>query len=295
MPRRIPATDPKPPPMHAAVNIALRAARDAVRALDDAGRRLDRIRIVADEPGRLVTSADEAADGRILQSLRRYHPSHAFRSRVSGSGLLQPATQPTAGCASRSGTSSPRGDGGGDALWLIDPLAGGANFLAGRSPFCVALALRLGGVTKHAVLLCPATGDEFCASRGAGAQLNGRRIRAERRTPLERGLLGLSPEGLDPSRYRAVEDALRRQGLQTRLSGCPPADMADAAAGRLAGGWCAAFCETSRSAAELILLEAGGLAGTENGDPRLAEGSEILFGGPKTFRRLLRARGEAAR
>lgn len=279
--------------MHPAVNIALRAARGAARILDDAGRRLDRIKIVADEPGRLVTSADEAADGCILKLLQEYHPSHAFRSRVSGS--WRPATGPAADHASRPKAPGPRGNGRGDALWLIDPLAGGANFLAGHAPFCVAIALRLGGVTEHAVLLCPATGDEFRASRGSGAQLNSRRIRAERRTPLERGLLGLSPEGLDPSRFQTVEAALRQDGLLTRHSGCPPADMAHAAAGRLAGGWCAAFCETSRAAAELILLEAGGLAGTENGDPRLAAGAEILFGGPKTFRRLLRARGEAPR
>jgi myo-inositol-1(or 4)-monophosphatase len=43
---------------------------------------------------------------------------------------------------------------------------------------------------EHAVVLDPVRQEEFTASRGRGAQLNGRRLRVSGRTSLDGALLG---------------------------------------------------------------------------------------------------------
>ena len=70
--------------MHALVNIALRAARDAAEALAHSSDRLDRVAIIDSNPDRFMTSQDLEADKTVLYHLRKSFLEHSIHSRVSG-------------------------------------------------------------------------------------------------------------------------------------------------------------------------------------------------------------------
>ena len=79
---------------------------------------------------------------------------------------------------------------GADYLWIIDPLDGTTNFIHGVPHFAISIACKYKGRLEHAVVLDPVRQEEFTASRGRGAALNGRRLRVSNRKSLEGALLG---------------------------------------------------------------------------------------------------------
>lgn len=75
--------------------------------------------------------------------------------------------------------------------WLVDPLDGTVNFIAGRPPVSVMVALLEGGETVASWMLDPLTGTLHRAERGGGAWRNGERVTTpspEAATPL-RGIV----------------------------------------------------------------------------------------------------------
>ncbi len=254
--------------MHALVNIALRAARDAAESLAHRVERLDKVQIVDDKPKSFQTNLDVDADKSILYHLQKTYPEHNIFSRISGH---HPGKE-------------------GEPLWLVDPVLGSRNLANGYPQFGVSIAVRIKDVISHAVVVCPMVQEEYVASRGAGAQMNSRRIRVSESVDMENGLFGLNELGLDQKKFIEFQQALLRAQASPRLSGCSTLDMVAVASGKLQGGWCCQAEECTRAAASLILQEAGGLIGTEEGNPRLESGSELLFANAKMFKQLVKLR-----
>lgn len=254
--------------MHPLINIALQAARDASEAIAHSCDRLDRIKIINDDPAHFLTSMDLEAEKTIFYHLEKAYPEHSFHSRISG--LKQGENK--------------------DTVWLIDPLIGNRNFATGYPQFAVSLACQVDGVVQHAILVCPLLREEFIASRGAGARLNTHRIRVGKRTEVSGGLIALAPEGMPQDIALALQTELMSAGANPRISGCAALDMVQIAADRMQGGWAANQNTLSLAAAKLILQEAGGLLGSESGNPNLADAKEILYGNPKIYKQLNRLR-----
>ncbi|MCY4264184.1 MAG: inositol monophosphatase [Gammaproteobacteria bacterium] len=253
--------------MHPMVNIALRASRDAADSLAHHVGRLDRLRIINEDPNHFLTSADQESEQTLIYHIRKTYPDHIIDSRVSG--------------LHEGDSSSP--------IWLLDPLLSNINFATGYTRFGVAIAIRIKDRITHAVISSPLQNDEFIASRGQGAQLNSRRIRVTDKSRTS-DLIGLDASGQDSKVYFGLQEALFRGGASPRVGGSSALDVVDTACGRLLGGWCRRKPQHSLAAANLILLEAGGLLGTETGNPDLSTGQEQLFGSIKIFRQLLKYR-----
>ncbi len=254
--------------MHAVINIALRAARAAAEELVRSAARLDRVKIIDGSPDSFLTSADRVADGILLHHLYKTYPEHGFQSRVSGkSGAEDSPTQ-----------------------WLIDPLVGNRSFMAGLHDFALSIACQVDGQVNHGVVLFPLSGEEFCASRGTGAQLNSRRLRVNDNITMDQALIGLEPSGLPQQQFLTLQAALLDLGAGIRVSGSAPLSMVHTAAGRLHGGWSSAGELASRAAAQLLLAEAGGLAADQDGNPELRQDGEQLYGGTKMLKQLLKLR-----
>jgi myo-inositol-1(or 4)-monophosphatase len=254
--------------MHPLVNIAYRAAKDAADALAHKTDRLDRIKVLDEEELSFLTTADQDSDQTLLYHIQKTYPDHNILSRVSGMHEGK-AGEPT---------------------WLIDPLLGSKNFARGYPRFGVALAVKVGDVVEHAVVLAPMLGDEFMASRGRGAQLNSRRIRVTGKSDLKSSLVGLDSTGLDSQLFLDAQHALLQAKASPRISGCGALDLLDTACGRLQAGWCRQPGDASMAAASLILKEAGGLIGTEDGNPKLDKGIEMIFGESEIFKQLIKIR-----
>ncbi len=156
---------------------------------------------------------------------------------------------------------------GGDAarFWVLDPLDGTTNYVAGFPFYGISLALVENGAAVFGVVHDPIRGETFRAQRDGGATLNGEALRP---APVQR--LGQCVANVDYKRLtRPVADRLVRSPpyrSQRNLGSCV-LEWCWLAAGRfqlyLHGGqklW-------DYAAGSLILSEAGGVAsGFEGGD-----------------------------
>src|SRR5215471_9775514 len=151
--------------MQPLLNIAVRAARRAGDIIVRAIPRLESIEIATKGRNDYVTEIDQAAENDIIESIRRLHPDHAFLAEESGK------------------------TGDNEVVWIIDPLDGTTNFMHGFPTFAVSIACQVRGRLEHAVVFDVMRQELFTASRGEGAQLDGRKIRVSKQSTLEGSLI----------------------------------------------------------------------------------------------------------
>ena len=258
--------------MEPMINIALRAARKAgeniVRASDD----LDRFDIVAKGVNDYVSEVDINAEQEIIYHLQKAYPDHAILGEETGL----------------------TGDENADYRWIIDPLDGTTNFTRGIPHYAVSIACLFKAKLEHAVVLDPVRQEEFTASRGRGAQLNGRRIRVSNRTSLEGALLGTGipfkghcEDKLEP--YAKSVEVLAGQCAGIRRAGAASLDLAYVAAGRLDAFWEIGLAQWDIAAGALLIKEAGGLIADIDASDRYMESGNIVCGSPKCFKAVLQA------
>ncbi len=65
---------------------------------------------------------------------------------------------------------------GADACWLVDPVDGTRNFVAGQEDFACMIALVVGGRTEGAWITHPVVGREIWGARGQGTFIDGSRV-----------------------------------------------------------------------------------------------------------------------
>lgn len=148
---------------------------EVVPLLDEAAIRfvVPRFRALADEeveekaPGELVTVADREAEAWLTPRLRALVPG----SRVIGEEAVARDARLLDGV-------------GRGVVWLLDPLDGTANFVAGRPPFALMAALVRDGEPVGAFVVEPTAGERWIAQRGAGVTLGGAPVRAPPPPPL---------------------------------------------------------------------------------------------------------------
>lgn len=255
--------------MHPVINIALRAARSAAEQIIHVSDRLDRVSVIEDIDGNLVTSMDLDVERTLIYHLQKAYPDYSIDSRLSGF---------SAGADK-------------DNVWLIDPLVSNRNFYKGYGSFCISLALKTAKGVSHGVVVNPVANQEFTASRGDGAQLNDSRIRIGKMLSLDGAYVALDPQpSAEDSILSQLQEELMLLPAHLRVSGCAALDMVYVAAGRLDAGWCRQQHHTSIAAAQLILLESGALLSDASGNPQTQGSKELLFGNPKCFKHLLQLR-----
>jgi myo-inositol-1(or 4)-monophosphatase len=112
-------------------------------------------------PGNPVSEADLEVDRFLKRELLRLLPSAAWLSEETADDKLRTAS---------------------DLIWLVDPIDGTRDFVAGRRGWAVSVALVSGGRPLIGMLAAPARGEEWVAVAGQGATLNDAPIRASTRT-----------------------------------------------------------------------------------------------------------------
>jgi histidinol-phosphatase len=142
---------------------ALDAAEAAARVIRELYARNLAVRVKADKSP--VTEADVRAEEAIRDVLTERFPDHAFYGEETG----------------RSGA--------GDSLWLVDPIDGTKAFVREYPMFSTQIALMSAGRLVLGVSSAPLYGELAWAERGAGAWLNGRRLRVSGVATLEAAAL----------------------------------------------------------------------------------------------------------
>ena len=226
--------------MEPTASMALRAARKAGDLIVPASDDMDRVGYQAKAAADFVTEVDIAAEQEILYQLGKAYPEHRFLCEESG--LL--------------------GNEGSDYTWVIDPLDGTSNFLRGIPHYAISIACLHHGKIEHAVVYDPVRREEFIASRGRGAQLNGHRIRVGSRHELIDSLIGTGvpflghcDEHLDW--YTQALAAITSRSMGVRRAGAASLDLAYVAAGRLDGFWEMGLNQWDIAAGALLVREAG--------------------------------------
>jgi len=240
--------------MHPLTRIAVSAARRAGDVILQYYRRGETGEIRQKSENDYVTAADQQAEQVIIETIHRAHPEHAIRAEESGA----------------SGSSR--------TVWIIDPIDGTANFMHGLPHFCVSIACQHDGVLEHAVVYDPVKDELFTAERGAGAMLDGRRIRVSGVKRLHKAMLATG------FAYRKQQDidthmpaflGLLRAAGDMRRGGSAALDLAYVAAGRLDGYWELGLAPWDVAAGMLLVRAAGGIVSDPFGDDALESGNIV--------------------
>ena len=166
------------------------------------------------------------------------------------------ALLPAAGWLSEESADHPERLGRG-LCWLVDPVDGTRDFIAGRSGWAVSVALISAGKPLLGLLVAPARQEVWSATAGQGAWLNGRRLSASIRHEL--------PGARVPAKSLPPEDAdltmvERPNSIALRIAMVAD-DRADLLA-TLRWGY-----EWDIAAATLIAREAGAAVSDAFGEP----------------------------
>jgi myo-inositol-1(or 4)-monophosphatase len=249
-------------------NIALRAARRASDFIVQAFDRPDERDIQTKSRNDFVSDVDRNAERIIIDTIAAVYPKHSIHAEESGIT-----------------------EGSEDYTWVIDPLDGTLNFIQGIPHFAVSIGIQKGRVLEHGVIVDPIRNEEFVASRGYGAQLNGKRIRVSKRTKVEDCVLGTGiPPGSVEKRltpYMAGLHALTAQCRGVRRAGSAALDLAYVAAGRTDGFWEMGLSRWDIAAGIVLVREAGGFIADLGGGESYWDSGDIIAANPRIMKSLV--------
>lgn len=251
--------------MHAILNIAIRAARKAGDIIARSCDQVDQLKIMEKSENDFVSEVDQDAERAIIATIQKAFPEHSILAEESGSHS------------------------GDETLWIIDPLDGTTNFLYGFPQFAVSIAVQVKGKLEHAVVYDPIKQDLFTASRGEGAQLNGKRIRVNKRKSLKGALLGTGIPFKNMDILDGYLDMMRELIPGTagiRRAGSAALDLAYVAAGRLDGFWEYELNQWDMAAGLLLVQEAGGITGDFQGSVNSMKTGDVIAANPKLFKQM---------
>ena len=229
--------------------------------------RLTKTHIAANEEA--VTEADRASQRFIVAGLRKRFPEDGIIGEESDTGLGI-----TFECRQPSGRN-----------WVIDPIDGTNNFIAGLGAFAVCIGLLDAGQPILGVVYDVTRNDMYAAARGEGAWLGSKRLRALE-TPLSDSSMLMLTSNLLIGDGRCPQWACRFIGQtnwKIRMIGSAALEAIQVAAGVAHGAMTVNGKLWDIAAPAAVVLEAGGLLTDLTGkaifpfDLRNYQGAKVPF------------------
>ncbi len=258
------------------LNVMTAAAQKAARGLIRDLGELEHLQVSKKGPADYVSKADRRAESILRAELTKARP---------GFGLLMEESGSTPG----SDTSN---------RWIVDPLDGTTNFLHGIPHFSISIGLERDGEMFAGVIYSPVYDEMYAAEKGAGAFLNGRRLRVSARKSVDEALFatgvpfsGIPDHDLFLDQLRpvmAVSAGIRRFGSAAL-------DLAYVAAGRYDGYWENGLNPWDVAAGIVLVREAGGFVTDLVGGREMMSGGGILAANSALHPQLQRLIGKARR
>jgi myo-inositol-1(or 4)-monophosphatase len=240
---------------------ALEAARASARIIRDAT--VGREKLVWESKGGsdFVSEVDKASEREITDTVRR---------RLPGASVLGEEL-------------TPKALSGAGLVVIADPLDGTTNFLHGYPEYSVSIAIAREGVLCAGVVLNVARDEEFTARRGAGAFLNGKRIRVSTLREPARALIGTgfpfkTLEKLPG--YLEQFSLVMRGTAGIRRAGSAALDLSNVACGRFDAFWELVLAPWDVAAGMLMVQEAGGIMTDLDGNAAGLQAEAFVAGNP---------------
>jgi myo-inositol-1(or 4)-monophosphatase len=235
------------------LEVARRAAADAAAVVASyAGQQPESWDKSEDQP---VTRADLEANEAIARRIRAAFPDDAIRSEEADTRATR----------------------GAERVWLIDPLDGTKEFIAGIPEYAVSVALTVRGEPVVAAVYPPLTREAFWGAQGAGAWLDEQRLHVSRCSELALATMLASRSELKRNQL----DAQRSWFAGLQPLGSVALKLAWIAAGR-ADVWLsvAPKNEWDVCGGDLLVREAGGVFRGLGAPPRRYNLDDPLLAAP---------------
>lgn len=239
------------------LNIMIKAARKAGRALVKDFREVENLQVSMKGAGDFVSRADFASEAILKEELMGARPTYGWVGEESDEIAGDDPTR----------------------RWIVDPLDGTTNFLHGMPHWSVSIALEHKGQIVAGVIFDPAKDEMFFAEKGAGAWMNESRLRVSGRNRMIESVFATGlPFGGRPELPAALQDLARLLPVTAgvRRWGSAALDLAYVAAGRYDGFWERRLNIWDIAAGIVIVREAGGLVTPITEDGNLMEDGSIL-------------------
>jgi len=245
----------------ALLDVAREAARRGATVIRDATA--GRGNLVRETKGRsdFVSEVDKASEREIGEVIRR---------RLPGAKLLGEELSPE--------EMSTNG-----IVVIADPLDGTTNFLHGYPEYSVSIAIARDGVLCAGVVINVARGEEFTATRGAGAFMDGKPIHVSRLREPDKALIGTGFPFKNIDRLPRYLDqfALVMGGTAgIRRAGSAALDLSNVACGRFDAFWELVLAPWDVAAGILMVQEAGGVVSDLDGNPAQLDSGSFVAGNP---------------
>ncbi len=243
------------------LEVAVEAARAGGEVALASWRNLAEGSVSEKEKNDFVTSVDRESEERIVSRIRQSLPCDNFLGEEGGR---------------RGADTSAR-------TWIIDPLDGTSNFIAGFPFWSVSIAAREGEEIVAGVVWDPLRQELYTAERGSGAFRNGMRIRVTGREGVTGAFLATgfpfrSRDKIDLYLSVFRELFLRARGI--RRAGSAALDLAMVAAGVYDGFFEFRLSIWDIAAGALLVEEAGGRLTDFSGGTRFWERGNVVAGSP---------------
>jgi myo-inositol-1(or 4)-monophosphatase len=246
------------------INVMIKAARKAGRALVRDFGEVENLQVSAKGPGDFVSRADMKAEATIREELTEARPNYGWLGEETGGAAGKDPTR----------------------RWIVDPLDGTTNYLHGIPHWAVSIALEHKGEIVAAVVYDPAKDEMFVAEKGAGAYLNDRRLRVSGRRDMITMIFGTGiPFGGSPLLPLTLKDMARLtpRTAGIRRLGVASLDLAYVAAGRLDGFWERNLNAWDIAAGLLLVREAGGLVAAIGVEDDPLETGDVIAANAEVF------------
>ena len=207
------------------LNIMIKAAEKASRALIRDFGEVEKLQVSIKGPADFVSNADLKAEKIIIEELKKARPHYSIISEEEGSETNKDKSN----------------------TWIIDPIDGTTNFLHGVPHFAISIALKSGDEIVSGLIYDPIKDEMFYAEKENGAFFNNKRIRVSKKKEISSCLFatgGKSKNEVD---------------LPIRKTGSAALDVAYVAAGRYDGYFQNNLNLWDIAAGIIILKEAGGI------------------------------------
>ena len=207
------------------LNIMIKAAEKASRALIRDFGEIEKLQVSIKGPSDFVSNADLKAEKIIIEELKKARPYYSIISEEDGSEKNKDKNN----------------------TWIIDPIDGTTNFLHGIPHFAISIALKSNDEIVSGLIYDPIKDEMFYAEKDNGAFFNNQRIRVSKKKEINNCLFATGGNSKD------------KIDLPTRRSGSAALDIAYVASGRYDGYFQNDLNLWDIAAGIIILKEAGGM------------------------------------
>ncbi|MCE8007822.1 inositol monophosphatase family protein [Aestuariivita sp.] len=246
------------------LNIMIKAARKAGRALSKDFREVENLQVSVKGAGDFVSKADLRAEEILKEDLLGVRPTYGW---LAEEGEEIPGTDPT-------------------RRWIVDPLDGTTNFLHGLPHWAVSIGLEHKGQIVAGVIYDPSKDELFLAEKGQGAWMNETRLRVSGRSKMIESIFATGvPFGGRSDLPETLQDLARLMPVcaGVRRWGSAALDLAYVAAGRYDGFWERRLHPWDLAAGLVIVREAGGLVQPLDPAGDIVEDGEVIAANEPLF------------